>query len=263
VKKIKNKARGGHMLFDTDRAVAIMTAAREAVPAHIPLTVSLRRAFDDRPEAQDAFTRVIETAWEFNFAAARVHARTVEQKYQGRADWSVLKRIKQQYPDRTILGSGDVFTAQDAVRMLTETGVDIVWIARGAIGNPWIFQQAAQLLKNQQTGSDSAASALNPPTIGEQRHALEEHFGLAMQVHGESMAGRRMRKMGIKYSRFHPESIKVKSEFINVGSLRDWKNVLDKWYAADGPGVWPADDAANEVNGGASADLDQSCEVTV
>jgi len=84
-----------------------------------------------------------------------------------------------------------------------------------------------------------------------------------MQVHGESMAGRRMRKMGIKYSRFHPESIKVKAEFINVGSLRDWKNVLDKWYAADGPGVWPADDAANEVNGGASADLDQSCEVTV
>jgi len=267
VKKIKNKARGGHMLFDTDRAVAIMTAAREAVPAHIPMTVSLRRAFDDKPQAQDAFTRVIESAWALDFSAARVHARTVEQKYQGRADWSVLKRIKQQYPTRTILGSGDVFTAQDAVRMLRETGVDIVWIARGAIGNPWIFQQAAQLLQEAQSAPKNSATyssaELNPPTIGEQRHALEEHFGLAMQVHGESMAGRRMRKMGIKYSRFHPDSIQVKSEFINVGSLRDWKNVLDKWYAADGPGVWPRDDAANEVNGGASAELDQSCEIGV
>src|SRR5206468_705130 len=143
--------------------------------------------------------------------------RTVEQKYLGRARWDFLREVKGRYPDRTILGSGDVFTAQDAVRMLRETGVDIVWIARGAIGNPWIFQHAAALLRVGATpdfgepvgarpaspatidiadGSWSAqpgdagvaptrkaratqASPLQPPTIHEQRDALAEHFAIA------------------------------------------------------------------------------------
>ncbi len=100
---------------------------------------------------------------------------------------------------------------------------------------------------------------LNPPTIHAQRDALAEHFSIAMQIHGESLAGRRMRKMGIKYSRFHPHSPDVKGEFIGVQSLRDWTNVLDKWYSSDGPGVWPDPRAADEVNGGAEL---QSCEAT-
>ena len=73
-------------------------------------------------------------------------------------------------------------------------------------------------------------------------------------THGESLAGRRMRKMGIKYSRFHPESVQVKRDFIEVHSLRDWTRVLDQWYTQDGPGVWPAADAADEVNDGQAVD---------
>jgi tRNA-dihydrouridine synthase len=145
-----------------------------------------------------------------------------------------------------------VFTAEDAVRMLRETGVDVVWIARGAIGNPWIFEHAKRLLAEP-------GATIDPPTIGEQRLALEEHFAMALEVHGEQVAGRRMRKMGIKYSRFHPQAADVKAQFINVRSLRDWSNVLERWYAEDGPGVWPDPAAADEVNGGAG-DL-QSCEV--
>ena len=76
-----------------------------------------------------------------------------------------------------------------------------------------------------------------------------------MEIHGEQLAGRRMRKMGIKYSRFHPLSREVKSDFINVRSLRDWTNVLDKFYANDGAGVWPDPFAADEVNA-----ADSSCE---
>lgn len=252
VKKIKNKARGGHMLQDMPRAEAILKAARDAVPAHVPMTVSLRRSFSDTAESEEQFYRVLETAWGYGYAAVRVHARTVEQKYAGKSRWPFLTKLKEQYPDRTILGSGDVFTAEDAVRMLRETGVDMVWIARGAIGNPWIFDHARRLLAEPE-------ARIDPPTIGEQRHALEEHFGMAMDVHGEQLAGRRMRKMGIKYSRFHPEAARVKQEFINVQSRRDWTGVLDRWYAGDGAGVWPAADAADEVNGG-GADL-QSCEV--
>jgi tRNA-dihydrouridine synthase B len=239
VKKIKNKARGGHMLMDVPRARSILRAVRDFVPSDRPLSISIRRGFDDSAESEDRFHEIIETAWSLGCAAVRVHGRTVEQKYLGRAKWDFLTALKRRYPDQTILGSGDVFTAEDAVRMLRETGVDIVWIARGAIGNPWIFGHAAALL---------AGRAISPPSVGEQRDALAEHFALAMQLHGESLAGRRMRKMGIKYSRFHPQAERVKSDFIAVHSLRDWTNVLDRWYAQDGPGVWPAATAADEVN---------------
>jgi tRNA-dihydrouridine synthase len=272
--------------------VSILKAVRDALPPEVPTTVSLRRGFDDSPESVERFHEIVETMWELGYAAVRVHARTVDQKYAGAARWPFLREVKQRYPDRTIIGSGDLFTAEDVVRMLRETGVDCAWIARGAIGNPWIFQHAAELLAlAPSTGTPgegrgegrSAASAnverlaerksgphpsplpgyrergqkLDPPTIHDQRDALAEHFSIAMEIHGESLAGRRMRKMGIKYSRFHPDAAEVKNDFIAVHSLRDWTNVLAKWYSTDGPGVWPDHKAADEVNAG--ADL-QSCD---
>ena len=247
VKKIKNKARGGHMLMDTPRALAILQAVRDALPPSAVTSVSLRRGFDDSNESRERFEAIVETMWANQYSAVRVHARTVEQKYLGQSRWDFLKRVKERWPSRTILGSGDVFTAEDAVRMLRETGVDIVWIARGAIGNPWIFTHTAHLLRGD---------TISPPIIREQRDALAEHFAFAMEIHGEQLAGRRMRKMGIKYSRFHPNAPDVKNEFINVRSLRDWSAVLDKWYGADGPGVWPDARAADEVND----DEPSSCE---
>ena len=252
VKKIKNKARGGHMLRDVPRALDVLKAVRDVLPPHVPTTVSLRRGFDDSPASAEQFYEIVDASWASGYSAVRVHARTVEQIYRGAAQWSVLSEVKRHYPDRTILGSGDVFTAEDAVRMLRETGVDVVWVARGAIGNPWIFGHAAALLAGVDPGS------IQPPTVHAQREALAEHFSIAMQIHGEQLAGRRMRKMGIKYSRFHPSGALVKSEFIAVASLRDWNSVLEKWYAADAPGVWPDPKAADEVN--AAADV-QACEV--
>lgn len=245
VKKIKNKARGGHMLGDTERGLAILRQVRATLPA-ATLSVSMRRGFDDDAESEEKVYRLIEEAWELGYAAVRVHGRTVEQKYDGRADWNFLCQLKARYPGRTILGSGDVFNAGDAVRMLKETGVDAVWIARGAIGNPWIFAQAEALREGSRAGH---APALQPPSIHEQRDALLEHFAIAMEIHGEQLAGRRMRKQGIKYARFHPQAPEVKSAFIETSSLRQWKAVLDRYYGADGSGVWPAPDAANEVNG--------------
>src|SRR5207244_2410109 len=135
---------------------------------------------------------------------------------------------------------------------------------------PWIFKHAAELLAVGATpaspssitakGETGLIPTIAPPTIHEQRDALAEHFAIAMEIHGEQLAGRRMRKMGIKYSRFHPRAADVKRDFINVRSLRDWQGVLDRYYAADGPGVWPAPDAADEVNESDSAATDSSCE---
>jgi len=324
VKKIKNKARGGHMLLDALRAVEVLKAVRDALPPAAVTTVSLRRGFDDSPESVDRFERIVQCAWEYGYAAVRVHARTVQQKYSGSSHWPFLAELNRRHPQRTILGSGDVFTAEDAVRMKIETGVDIVWIARGAIGNPWIFRQAERLMELSGLGvqgsvneeargpkpesmtndevrmakgqtsclppglrasvpsylppanpqpathtpsaienrkskienpADSALStqdsalALAPPSIHEQREALREHFAMAMEIHGEQLAGRRMRKMGIKYARFHPAARQVKEAFIAVTSLRQWQDVLERYYSADGPGVWPDPRAADEVNG--------------
>ncbi len=275
VKKIKNAARGGHMLRDVPRALEILKAVRDALPVHVPTTLSMRRAFDDTAESIERFEQLIEAAWAYGYSAVRVHGRTVEQKYQGRAQWTVLRDLKQRYPNRTLLGSGDIFTAEDAVRMKLETGVDVVWIARGAIGNPWIFAHASQLLEavrrqdaargaaGPDAGTPAAAEpsqadlagalrriSLAPPSIHEQAEALREHFAIAMEIHGEQVAGRRMRKMGIKYARFHPLASEVKAAFINVVSLRQWNDVLARFYATDGPGIWPDPQAADEVNDG-------------
>jgi tRNA-dihydrouridine synthase len=237
VKKV-GSARGGHMLMDLSRGVSILRAVREALPASAVTTVSLRRAFDDSAESAECFEQTVEAVWALGYAAIRVHGRTVAQKYMGRSRPDFLRDLKARWPDRTILGSGDVFTAEDAVRMLRETGVDIVWIARGAIGNPWIFADAARLLRGE---------AIAPPTVHAQRDALAEHLAITREIHGDGMAFRRARKMGIKSSRFHPRAQAVKDAFIRADTLKEWTAVLEKHFGADAPGVWPAADAADEV----------------
>ena len=265
VKKIKNKSRGGHMLRDVARGHSIVRAVREALP-NATLSVSLRRAFDDTPENRDALFELVDEMWQQGYASVRVHGRTVEQKYAGRADWTILRQLKERYPNNVIFGSGDVFTAQDVVRMKHETGVDVVWVARGAIGNPWIFRDAIKLLADP-------TIKLDPPTIAEQRDALSEHFHEAMQIHGEGLAGRRMRKMGIKYARFHPQAREVKNAFIGVNGRREWQAVLDQFYADEGPGegsvegagervgVWPESDAVDEVNTEAKIPVSDGCGI--
>src|SRR5918997_43628 len=87
VKKIKNKARGGHMLKDVPRAVDVLKTVRDALPPQAPTTVSLRRGFDDSEQSREDFFRIVEAAWDLGYAAVRVHARTVEQKYLGASRW--------------------------------------------------------------------------------------------------------------------------------------------------------------------------------
>ena len=261
VKKVKNKARGGWMLSDVERGLAILRAVRDRLPDH-PLSVSTRRGFDETSESVDRFWQLSHAAKELGYVALRVHGRTVEQKYAGRSKRPFLTEVKAAFPGWFIWGSGDVFTPEDAVEMLAETKVDGVWIARGAIGNPWIFRDVGKLIRHGDTETRSPGGAnsssgppclrasvvIPPPTIDEQRDALLEHFDEAMQIHGEQLAGRRMRKIGIKYARFHPDSAEVKRRFIGVRSLDTWRSVLADHYAHGGPGVRPPRDAVDEVN---------------
>ncbi len=149
VKKIRKKCRGGHLLSAPDEAIAILDAVRQAVGDAAPCTVKLRRGSDDSPEAEANFFRIFEAVIELGYAGATVHGRTVQQKYLGPSRWSFLRNLTRRYGGAagfSIFGSGDIFSARDIAAMLEQTGVAAVSVARGCIGNPWIFEQARAML---------------------------------------------------------------------------------------------------------------------
>ncbi len=221
VKKIKNKGRGGHWLSEPEGAIAILKAVRDAVPREIPCTVKLRRAFDDSPESARLFERVFDACYEIGYAWATVHARTVEQKYMGPSRWPMLADLVKRYPDRPVFGSGDVWEVADIFRMIGYTGVSGVSVARGCIGNPWIFRQARQMM---------AGHPPAPPTAAEQRAVLEEHFRLSVSLNGERVASRMMRKFGIRFAAHHPRAEDVRQRMIGIDSLEAWRGVLADLY---------------------------------
>lgn len=226
VKKIRKRARGGHLMQAPDEAIAILDAVRQAVGDDRPCTVKLRRGTDDTVEAERHFHRIFESVINLGYAGAVVHGRTVEQKYVGPSKWAFLKGIVQQYGGTSFLigGSGDIWCAADIFRMIRETGVQLVSVARGCIGNPWIFHQARAIM------AGDLQSATQPPTIGQQRDVLLDHFQLSVDLHGEKRAGMMMRKFGIKFSRHHPQGGEVAKAYIAVKSLDDWRAVLDRYY---------------------------------
>lgn len=224
VKKIKKANRGGHFLTAPDQAVEVLKAVREAVPEHIPTTVKLRRAWDDTPAMARNFERVFSAAYELGYAWATVHCRTVQQRYKGPARWSFLTDLVQRHPEKIIMGSGDVWTVHDIFAMLETTGVHAVAVARGCIGNPWIFRQARQVMAGQHP---------TKPSIQEQRQVLLEHCELAARLHGDRVAARTMRKFGIKFAAHHPHPETVKSRFIRCKSMAEWRAVLDAYYAGE------------------------------
>jgi len=234
VKKVLGRCRGGYHLGQPSVALQIIRQTRDIVPDEIPVTVKMRRGIDDSPESRDHFFQILEGAFAAGVAAVTVHGRTVEQRYVGASRWEFLKEVKQHVGTKTILGSGDLFSAQDCLDMIEQTGVDGVTVARGAIGNPWIFAQARAL-----AGGEALP---NPPSLLEQREILHEHFLLSQALYGPERCGIMMRKFGIKYAGLHPDYNDVRADFVKVRDQQGWENVLERWYRDDRAGCYPAAD---------------------
>ena len=234
VKKVLGRCRGGYLLSVPETALEIVSRVREAVPPQVPVTLKMRRGIDDSPKSADRFWTIFDGAFARGVAAITVHGRTVQQKYVGPSNWDFLAAVKRHAGSRTVIGSGDLFSAEACVAMLRQTGVDGVSIARGAIGNPWIFRQTLALLAGE--------TPPPPPTIHQQADMLREHFQLAEELHGADLAGRLMRKFAIKYARLHPEYLPVRTAFVDVKVNANWSDVLARFYADDGPGRDPAAD---------------------
>jgi tRNA-dihydrouridine synthase B len=245
VKKVLGRCRGGFLLSTPKTALAIVARVRDALPAHIPVTVKMRRALDETPQSAENFYTIFDGAFELGAAAITVHGRTVAQRYIGPSNWSILAEIKRHAGSRTVLGSGDLFSAESCVDMLRQTGVDGLSVARGAIGNPWIFRQVADAL---------AGRPVCWPGLFEQREVLAEHFRLSQEVYGEKRSCAMMRKFGIKYAQLHPLAGEVKQAFIRVSQPADWEAVLTRWYAEDLPGCRPGDQAELTECGAVAAD---------
>ncbi|HVU88591.1 MAG TPA: tRNA-dihydrouridine synthase [Pirellulales bacterium] len=228
VKKVLGRCRGGFLLSQPEIALEIVSRVREHVPPERPVTVKMRRGLDDSQESRDKFFTIFDGAFARGVAAITVHGRTVEQRYIGPSRWEFLREVKQHAGTRTVLGSGDLFSAEDCLAMMRETGVDGVTAARGAIGNPWIFAQTRALA----AGLPLPA----PPSVHEQREVIREHYRLAEQIYGPNACGRQMRKFGIKYAQLHPQALEVRDAFIRVSRADEWPLVLEEFYAEDRPG---------------------------
>ena len=228
VRKAMGGCRGGYHLGQPDVALEIVRAVRDAVPASVPVTVKMRRGIDSGAKSRDEFFEILTGAFEAGVAAVTVHGRTVEQKYEGQSDWGFLREVKQVAGSRVVLGSGDLFSAAACLRMIAETGVDGVSVARGAIGNPWIFSQCRALADGRPLPA--------PPDVHEQRDVLRAHRTLAEEaVHGRPGLPS-TRRYAIKCARHHPDHAQVRNAFGRVRNAQDWEETLAAWYDENQPG---------------------------
>ena len=226
VRKALARERGGAILQRPALAGQIVRAVVSA--AGEPVTVKLRRGFAE--EATSDFWAIAEESFAGGAAAITVHARTVEARYRGRADWEFLAAVKQRFPDRPIIGSGDVVTAEAALDMIRRTGVDGAAIARGALGNPWVFRQVLDLVAGR--------PSCRPP-LEEVRKVMEGHFEAAVELYGPLRGPRIMRKHAIKYARMHPRAKAVRMAMANVKNADQWRTVLDTYYPVESKGTAP------------------------
>ena len=220
VRKVVSHKRGGALMNDPARALAIVAAVIAAVPGR-PVTLKLRRSFRDDDRTHEAFWAIARGAFEMGLAAIAVHARSVEQKYTGRADWGFLAAVKREFPGRTILGSGDVTSPAEALRMMIETGVDGVLAARGAIGNPWFFAQARDL---------AAGRPARRPSLDEQRETIYRHYRLACDAYDPRRGLKILRHFSLQYAKMHPRRTELRNALVAVRTEDEWQAVIDAFY---------------------------------
>ena len=205
--KIVKNGDGSALMKNPKLAYEIVKAVKGA--SNKPVTVKFRKGFDhDNINAVD-FAKVIEAA---GADAITIHGRTKEQMYEGKADWDIIRQVKEAVKI-PVIGNGDVFCAEDAVNLTRQTGCDGIMIARGAQGNPWIFKQINQILCGEE---------VTLPTPAEKIVVAINHLEQAVEYYGENRAVREMRKhiswylKGIKNSTNIKDKINRETESIRV-----------------------------------------------
>ena len=183
-----------------------------------PVTVKIRKGFH---EGSINAVEVAKIAQENGAAAIAVHARTREQFYSGKADWEIIRKVKEAV-SVPVIGSGDVFSPQDAARMLAETGCDAIMLARGTRGNPWIFEQIKAYLKE--------GILLPKPDFSEVGVMILRHAALLSEYKGEVICIREMRKHVAWYTTGYPGSARLRSRVNEIETMEDLKRLVEEYH---------------------------------
>lgn len=214
VPKVLKAQSGVALMADPERAEAMVRAVTAAVKA--PVTVKIRRGWRDRGEQAADFAQRCERA---GAAAVTVHPRWAKQLFRGEADWSVIAEVKRAV-GAPVIGNGDIRSAADAVRMMEQTGCDGVMIGRAALGNPWIFGQAAAALRGERPPA--------PPTMEERLQMAARHAEMVIADRGEKVGVREMRKHFAWYLRGMPGAAALRDRANRATTREGLLAVLDQ-----------------------------------
>ena len=219
-KKVVRRGAGAALLTDLDRLKEI--AKRVTAAVRLPVSAKIRSGWEEgKPVAVEA-ARILESE---GIAAITVHARTRQAGFKGRADWDVIREVREAV-SVPVIGNGDAASPEDAERMVRETGCDLVMIGRGALGRPWIF--------SMMNAAPGRAAASAEPGFGERIDFCLRHYRLALQYRPESKAVKEMRKHIAWYIKGMPGAAEFRREAFTLTDhdevmrrLEEFKSRLD------------------------------------
>ncbi|MDK2810982.1 MAG: tRNA-dihydrouridine synthase [Petroclostridium sp.] len=216
--KIVKNGEGSALMLNPNLVGRIVKAVSQAV--HLPVTVKVRKGWDEGSINADEIAMIAE---ENGAKAVTVHGRTREQFYSGKADWDIIKQVKQSVKI-PVIGNGDIVTPQDAKRMLEYTGCDGIMIGRGAQGNPWIFSRVIHYL--------NTGELLPEPTPQEKINKAIENVRLLVQYKGEYVGIREARKHVAWYIKGLRNAARVKEAVNRITTLSEMESLLRE-YGSD------------------------------
>lgn len=214
VPKIVKNGEGSALMQNPKLVEKIVTKVSRAIQK--PVTVKIRKGFNDESVNAVEIAKIIEAS---GGAAVAVHGRTREQYYSGKADWDIIRQVKEAV-SIPVIANGDVTCGQDAVEIKRQTNCDGIMIGRGAQGNPWIF---SELLYYEQHGEMPKR-----PDVQEVKRTMLRHAELQMKYKGDYLGIREMRKHIAWYTTGMKNSAKLRDEINRVESFEELKKLLDE-----------------------------------
>ena len=212
VPKIVNNGEGSALMKNPKLAGEIIEKTAKAIKK--PVTVKIRKGFDDSCINAVEMAKIAEAS---GAAAVAVHGRTREQYYSGKADWDIIRQVKEAV-SIPVIGNGDLLNAEDVISMYEQTGCDGFMIGRGAQGNPWIFKQ---VLHYFETGEKLAK-----PSFEEVAEMMLRHARMMLEFKGEYTGIREIRKHGAWYTAGYPNSAKLRVMINEVETYEELEKLL-------------------------------------
>ena len=223
--KVLRRGRGGALLNDPERVIDIVKAVRDCVS--VPILMKLRIGVNHKPESVDNFWEIVTRSIAQGVDALVIHGRTTSECYRGKADWAVAAAVKSRFPCATIVGSGDIFEASGTVGLMKRTGLDGFIVARGAIGNPWIFRDLRCVWKNLPVPP--------APDLGERRMVMLDHFERMLHGYPEKKAFGNFRKFAACYARGHPKRKPAVLALMKGQTRAEVETAINSWFTEDYP----------------------------